>query len=336
MAMAEIAGPDQKPVERAAVQEQQSADKADVAAAPTGLLGLQATAGNRAVSAMVQRREIHDLPPPTDPVGAGQLIIELASMRSFDWTTSQRAIVDLMGPSATDRFVTAAKENTLANRHAEYATIGERNTYYKAMQWLLIHDPDVGSSPASGSRFFGAAAEVTGWQGIGGLELPGAGIAIPPEVHRLAQRINARLHEMNMRIIERTLASRSLVDPRSTMSAPSDAFEFDLRMVETEQGEVETILRASPMSPFGTWVMNQLVNTDLPHGGSRPPHMQWARDAMGVADLDFTVQAHRMAIGRAMVYRAHGRSRADYLAFIATGVNRYPAASPAGAGASTP
>lgn len=316
--------------------ERPGSGSSPVRATPHALLQLQRRAGNRAVTAVVQRREIHDLPPPGDILGAARLVAELASMRSFDWTTSQRYAVDLAGPAATDRFVTAAKENTLANRHGEYVTIGERNTYYKAMQWLLVHDPDVGSSPAAGSRFFGAAAEVTGWQGIGGLELPGAGIAIPPEVHRLARLINARLHEMNMRIIQRTFATRGLVDPRRTLGAPPDAVEFDLRMVETEQGEVETILRANPLSPFGTWVMNQLVNTDLPHGGARPVHMQWARDAMGVTDLDFTLHEHRMAIGRAMVYLAHGRSRSDYLAFIASGVSKYPARAPAGAGTAGP
>lgn len=290
--------------------------------------------GNRLTELTVQRRErsslvpVGGLGPLADPIGPG------------DWYERDRLAMNASGPSLGNRFVQAARYNTIHNATDHYPDISQRNDYYKALDFLLRHDSSfAGTGLARQIRFFGAAAEVTGYTGIGGLELAEGGLGVVSglfpgmpivteamlgEVIRLIHAVNARLFRVNMEVLSRVAASQDVVDPRRRLGPPPDAFHFDLRMVETEQGEVEAMLLATPVSTTSRTILNGMVNMNIQHGGRDPRYMAWAKRVYGVAALDFFLQEHRMAIGRAMVFIAHGRSWADFEAFITSGAREYP------------
>lgn len=320
---------------RVAMGSEVVADRGDLVAAEhhppahTRLLHVQRTAGNRAAASLAGRVTVQ----------REEYTAELwRDLGPGDWTLGDRLEMQLQGPSADNRFVQAAKHNTLNDRPDAYTSIAQRHAYYDAVQWLLQHDPQFQGTGLEGSRFFGAAAEVTNWQGIGGMEYgedalgglsgvsPFAGLLgdrLTANLRRVIHLTNRRLHEMNLRIMRRAMRSGGLVDPQQAQDAPVDAFHFDLRMVETEQREVGQVLEEHPLSDAEAEALNLALNSGLQYGGEVPRHMRWAQEATGVEALDFRDIQHRMAIGRAMVHIAHQRSKEQFLEFIRSGAREY-------------
>jgi hypothetical protein len=109
------------------------------------------------------------------------------------------------------------------------------------------------------------------------------------------------------------------------------AIQFDLKMVEMEQGIVETYLQTQidkiPQDKREEAIKD--INNDLNFKGivrtigektlADTQALEWAKKALGVAELNFLEKKHRLAIGKAMVLSLHKNSLQEYLDFMATG-----------------
>jgi hypothetical protein len=219
-------------------------------------------------------------------------------------------------------FVKACIYNTRNHRPDEYETIRQRFEYYRAMSWVLQNNPDL-SSDVHAIRFFDATAAVTDSPGVGTLEAP-AGALLSREGRQVLVEVNRLLFDMNMRIVARVMQSRALVDPRQQTSAPPDALTFDLRMVETEQGKVEEYLQSHTEQVDRVRnELNDLVNDTRATFWQDPLHMAWAKAAVGVDRLRFDRHAHRIAIGKALVFILHRRPQEEYLRYMRSGQVEY-------------
>lgn len=299
-------------------------------AAPTGrgdsegsghpLLQLQRAAGNVAVSGLVvQRREV-------EQSAMGRLWQRVTDstprLAPQDWFYLDRLHWEAYPDRMQSPFVRACIHNTQNQRPQEYETIRQRHEYYRAMSWALQQGP--GMPPGVRAiRFFDAAAAVTDSPGIGTLEAP-AGALVSAEARTVLVAVNQILLDANMRVIGRVMASRSLVDPREQRGAPANGMDFDLRMVETEQGRVEQYVighRAEIAQVRDE--LNDLVNDTRATLLMDPLHMAWAKAALGVSRLLFTEVSHRVAIGKAMVFAMHGQQQADYTRYVQSGRREY-------------
>jgi hypothetical protein len=97
-------------------------------------------------------------------------------------------------------------------------------------------------------------------------------------------------------------------------------------MVETEQARVQRYIvdHSSQIAQVRT-ELNDLVNDTRGTFYIDPVNMAWAKAALGVERLLFTEQAHRVAIGKAIVFFMHGRPQAEYTRYIQSGEREYQA-----------
>lgn len=244
-----------------------------------------------------------------------------------DWFYLDRVHWEAYPDRMQSPFVKACIFNTQQHRPGEYQTIRQRHEYYRAMSWVLQHGPNL-PADVHAIRFFDATASVTDSPGIGTLEAP-AGALVSDDARRVLVEVNQLLLDLNMRIINRVIASRSLVDPREAMTGPASALTFDLRMVEAEQGRVEQYITDHPTQIRQVRdELNDLVNDTRGTLYFEPQHIAWAKAALGVTRLLFTEQAHRIAIGKAMVFGLHRQPQSAYTQYIQSGQREYqPAAT---------
>ena len=290
-------------------------------------LALQRTAGNAAVTSLVvQRREVEQ-----SAMGRAwrRILGTTPQLPPQDWFYLDRVHWEDAYPDHNlSPFVRACIYNTVNHRPQEYETILQRHEYYRVMSWALQNGPGLPASVRA-IRFFDATAQVTDSPGIGTLEAP-AGLLVSSEARQVLVEVNKLLLDVNMQVIARVMASRQLVDPQARTGAPATAMEFDLRMVETEQGRVEQYLtdHAALISQTRS-ELNDLVNDTRGTLWMDPLHMAWAKAALGLTRLEFTNQTHRMAIGKALVFSMHGRPQAEYTRYIQSGQREYqPASTP--------
>lgn len=302
-------------------EPERAAARADPPVHP--VLRLQQSAGNAAVSRLVvQRREVSQ-----SFAGRvwGRITGSTPQLAPQDWFYLDRIHWEAYPDRMTSPFVRACIYNTEQHRPQEYQTIRQRHEYYRVMSWVLQHGPGM-PADVRAIRFFDATAQVTDSPGIGTLEAP-AGVFVSAGARRVLVEVNEILLDLNMRIIERVRASRALADPRGATAAPADAMGFDLRMVETEQARVEQYLNDHPAEIAQVRTeLNDLVNDTRGTLGMDPIHMAWAKAALSVPRLVFTQQAHRVAIGKAMVFLLHGRNQTDYTRYVQSGQQEYQAA----------
>lgn len=237
------------------------------------------------------------------------------------WRQASRSGTLARLPQA-NTFILAAIYNTHSLRPQEYATIAERYDYYDLISYVIEHDSNA-PQEIRGVRFFHAANLVTGSPGVGSIESLGGKVKLSSGTRDVLQEVNAELFAENMRIIRNLLLDwREPRDPLQSESKQTlSAFEFDLKMVEFEQGTVERYLlrKGREITPEivdeinGTLDPNWLEGFVLPSAEA----MEWAIAALGVSKLDFTVLAHRVAIGIATVHKFHRRAKAEYLRYMA-------------------
>ena len=113
-------------------------------------------------------------------------------------------------------------------------------------------------------------------------------------------------------------------DPQNPIG-PINAFDFDIRMVETEQGTVENYITRNK-ARFTPSVVQDINATMDPTSFGQffnfsHYSFEWAIEALGLPflqsrALDFTKREHRQAIGFASVHIFHRKSKQDYLAFM--------------------
>ena len=221
--------------------------------------------------------------------------------------------------SPSNTFMRAAWDNTLNLRPAEYQTVSERHDYYDLISYVIENDPGTPKA-ARGVRFFHAATSVTGSPGIGSVDKPIGHIKLGADTRQILRDVNVELFALNMGVIRNLLSNwkepRDPVNPSGAISA----FEFDIRMVETEQATVESFISKNK-ARFTSTVVDEINDSMDPNVFGQffnfsKRSFEWASKALGVPRPNFTIEAHRQAIGFASVHIFHRRSEADYLAFM--------------------
>jgi len=217
-----------------------------------------------------------------------------------------------------------AYDATVNHQPENYDTIAERASYYYDMHNVLQTDTDT-----AGSRFFNAAGDVIGPLGVGVIETATESLLDlhSPAAEDMLRTINEGLLEENMEVLDRTVRNGYLSDPNNPASTAQMApLDFDLAMVEFEQGNVERMLGEFRDSR-GQEAYDQAVadaNADINFDGfwrtagslvADDQPMHWAEAALGQERLDFADQEDRMAIGMAKVYAEHGRSEEEFVEY---------------------
>jgi len=230
----------------------------------------------------------------------------------------QRASVGgaLAALSGSNTFIQACIYNTQNLRPQEYQNVEQRHNYYDLISYVIEHDPNTPAA-ARGVRFFHATTLVTGSPGIGTVDSPLGAAVLQQETRIILREVNEDLFAANMAIIRNLLLNwREPRSPSSPTGAIS-AFEFDLQMVEYEQGRVEDYIHRN-QARFTSGVVTDINDTLDPNGFGQSfnpsqQNFQWAMQAVGVSRLDFTQREHRIAIGIAAVHLFHRKTLQEYL-----------------------
>lgn len=317
------------------------------------ILHLQRTIGNQAVQRMLQPRQkeqpdheherlqtkrIHagEIGSRRDHEGSGRIqrkeiigsVYDTLSKRlpPQDWYSLHReewqqasatGSEQMLNPANT--FMRAAWHNTLNLLPGEYQTVNERHNYYDLISYVIEHDPGT-PKPARDVRFFHATTAVTGSPGIGSVDKPIGLLKLGADTRQILRDVNAELFALNMGVIRNLLSSWKEPRDPQTPSGRINAFDFDIRMVETEQGVVENFITQNK-ARFTPAVVQDINATMDPSAFGQSFNFsqrsfEWAIKALGVSTLDFTMRDHRQAIGFASVHIFHRKSEQDYLAFM--------------------
>ena len=243
-----------------------------------------------------------------------------------DWidddVTNWRRDFNFPNPQQKNTFIEAAKFNTAHQHPEEYATIFQRSEYYAVIDFI---GQRTGGSVGN-VRFFSAASKVTSGSGVGAVEATAGSALHDDRTIRLLKAINVLLFASNMRIIAKLLnVAKKPTDPKDAASTTEiDALDFDLNLVEKEQGIVESYLleHSSELVPEVVTDLNDDLNLNGFWRTIAEPLLDrltftWAKAALNVKTLDFLKIAHRIAIGRAAIFNLHGKSFDEYFRYMA-------------------
>ena len=216
-------------------------------------------------------------------------------------------------------FMRAAWHNTINLLPGEYQTVNERHNYYDLISYVIEHDPGTPKAVRD-VRFFHATTAVTGSPGIGAVEKPIGYIKLGADTRQILRDVNAELFALNMGVIRNLLSNWKEPRDPQTPGGRIGSFDFDIRMVETEQGVVENFITQNK-ARFTASVVQDINATMDPSAFGQffnfsQRSFDWAIKALGVSKLDFTIRNHRQAIGFASVHIFHRKGEQDYLAFM--------------------
>lgn len=190
-------------------------------------------------------------------------------------------------------------------------SFSDRSDVYKQVA-TCIRNLD---NEASDIKFFSAAESVTGIFFLGGVEWS-PDCLVSEDAEDFLQRLSANLYNSNIKIARKIINDPIFIfDPNNTINKVPSSFEFDMKMVEFEQSLVqqfiieETNTNSNAFSIFSE--INQVLNINVGNDCSFVPN--WLPDVFKpeilivVAeylgrDIDFTIQEHREAIGKALIF----------------------------------
>lgn len=254
-------------------------------------------------------------------------------------------------PRPGSEFFLAWRENILADRPNEYATIAERHSFYDVFAHYISNPQTDAPKELRCVRFFHAAASVTNEFGLGTIDVKrveqtlaeavGAMPGITPAGATLLRETNEVLFSTNFKVIRSLLVDWK--EPRSPSGGaptiPIDPLKFDLEMVRMEQSlvteklekfsrlakpEEVTSLKAfvsghpalKPSVAFTYYVVAGPAAVEVTRRANLVS--SWLPQVLGTS-WDFLSEPHRVALGQAMVFRAHGLSKEEYVKFKQTG-----------------
>ena len=273
----------------------------------------------------IARREI---PNHSEVVWGEAMDVASPVKRPQDWSEWDRQGVQQLPQaerlSQFKTFTDSARYNTEHDLPNEYETIDQRNAYYAVMNLLTQQQQGT-----KGVLFFEAARRVTGINAVGAVDHDIGWALHSDEAIKVLHEVNAILLAANMRIINRLLNQQHKpTDPRNLASdAAIDTLQFDLDMVEMEQGKVQGYLdeRKGKISDKARKDINDDLNfkgifrTLAQHTIAESQSFEWAKQALGVSDLDFMQHPHRVAIGKALVHILHGKTLEQFKAYWSSG-----------------
>ncbi len=239
--------------------------------------------------------------------------IGLPSLSPSEWYSFDRGLSSYGGT-----FSKAAQNNTQSLKHDVYAPVFQIHSYY---QWAA-NEIDKGRSNI---KFFHAAADVTGFWGVGGAyHLDPSGFdepAVKQEVNDALAGINIMLLEKNMAVI------RDIINGKDVLQGKSGR-EWSMEYVYREQAYVEKYLQEHPMSPKATKIINDNLGTwEFVH-----PEYKIAKQVLdNVSNLKFQTYKHRVAIGLSTValkYNKNFTPKPSVKTSIKTGTESSPRGLP--------
>ena len=232
-------------------------------------------------------------------------------------------------PNTKNTFVRAAIFNTQNYYPEEYTTIAQRSAYYDVIDALAA----TGMLPKK-IRFFGAASQVTGKNSVGSIEGAIGWSLHSKEAIKILKDVNEILLQSNMKVINKLMSTKGKpTDPRNPDSNDTiSAIQFDLNMVQVEQGIVENYLNKelNKIPDKARTEAIKDINDDLNFKGfwrtlgeytladAKP--IEWAKKALGIDKLDFMQRTHREAIGKALVLSLHKNTLGEYLSYMKDGI----------------
>ena len=259
-----------------------------------------------------------------------------------DWLASDRTLWDIKSralngaelkawyDASPNSFGKAALENTRIGRPFEYTDIRQRHSYYDLMSFILEYSSPTALN-SSEVRFFHATTSITAQAEVGMVEAYSASKleSIFPQIARewgiraetleFLRKINQVLFEKNMLVMHDIFYEwQFLKDPR--VATPKDriaALDFDLAMVDLEQNTVQDFINSTStpnrtLSDVNRMIDHNVIFPRLTTVGATKP---WLRNA-GYRKDDFSSFSWRVAVGRALVFRFHKLTEADYLAYM--------------------
>jgi hypothetical protein len=249
-------------------------------------------------------------------------------------------------------FFQAWRENIIADRPKEYTSIAQRHSFYDVFAHYVSNPQTDAPKALRCVRFFHAAASVTNEFGLGTIDVKrveqtlaeaiGAIPAITPGGATLLRETNEVLFRTNFGVIKSLLVDWK--EPRSPSGSAStiaiSPLQFDIEMVRLEQSlvkeKLENFFRSakpeeiSSLKKFfsGHPALDRSMAFSY-YMVAGPAAVEVARRANLVSswlpqvlrtNWDFFNEAHRVALGQAMVFRAHGLGKDEYIKFKQTGI----------------
>jgi hypothetical protein len=212
---------------------------------------------------------------------------------------------------------------TVSGDLSRYDTISKRNTYYESIHNVLQSCPGT-----KGIQFFAAAENVTRFAGVGVVESIVSDHSAATK--QLYKDINAELFKRNAEIVKSLLEKCSPVQPKHLEEPCFDAnpatsnFDFDIAMTEFEQNLVQRqFIEAYQDNPAYKTVFEEIDN-DLNFKGFKrtigeyslawdlSKAANWAKDALGVSQLEYKSLNHRLALAQALIHIKHGKTQNDF------------------------
>jgi len=226
-------------------------------------------------------------------------------------------------------FLDAARYNTIKLAAKEYDSISQRHAYYDLISYVIENDRNTPKAVRE-VKFFHAATAVTSSLQIGAVDnldlwdkLTGAVfkqncITLSDESRTYLKSINEELFVSNMAVIRRLLfewkAPRS---PLANRNQNISAIDFDLEMVDFEQGKVEEYVTLHPPSNnVRSEISGAAENCLFRAIPSINPALS-IREYLAAIGLPnnppfFSLDA-RKAIGKAWIAVLHKKSVSDYV-----------------------
>lgn len=218
-------------------------------------------------------------------------------------------------------FIQAALANTRTAKADEYGTLQQRQAYYDLISLAIEIEPALPKA-TSGMRFFHATSTVTTRGFLGWVETPASFLGIPlfkvsGPTRELVVDINKKLFRLNVGVLNNVLFNwKELRSPsKNKVNSRLSALDFDLEMIDLEQSTVEMALSESKASPEAIEGLNKVLMNAIEHNPGMGEWNAWAAEA-GVKPADFRNIKWRTAIGRAAVFKFHGKNKTDYLAMM--------------------
>lgn len=231
-------------------------------------------------------------------------------------------------------FTSAANANTQANRPGEYTSLAQRNAYYDLISLVIAFEPTT-HAEVKPVRFFDATTIVTLRSMLGFPAMyKGSGVEDLAKSFSLCfagagatkdfiEQVNVKLFAVNMSVINNLLFKwKRPQHPSSGNPAKIDPYDFDLAMVDLEQSVVEQELKTAKPPKAVIDEINKLFScADQPNllGGFLRRYSvlgdarKWSDNARGAGvPFDFSVQRHRVLLGKALVTLLHKKPESDF------------------------
>lgn len=256
--------------------------------------------------------------------------VETKPTKPSDWRKVERQLyqrntLTLTGPQmiaampSVITFAESAKHNIANELSDEYKTIFERNALYDLVSLVIEHDKNTKKKKRS-VKFFHAATVVTARVPLGIVDIFDDTIcsALTPEVREFLRHVNGQLLGHNIPTIKKLLLDWD--HPRHPITEADQeisGWEFDLAMVDSEQGKVEQLISSYSLSDETKSNLN-VVSAGCNWLGKLAVRytpvdeaQKWLNN-VGYSPFDFFNLEHRKAVGKAIVTMFHKKSESDF------------------------